>query len=942
MTNLNLIINDYKLILQEKLQCLETQMNLNVFDSLKDILHLMKIKFINIHDGMFTFSIDNLKNDAIYNQDKVLQDKILEFILAQPLTTNSLYNLLLEIDLGNFSKSRIDALSFNSPFTKGIAAILNTKYLRDSDKQFFIEKFSIEYEFNYFKYQFDYATDNGVLIFFKNINFKLINTIDLLLSRYTVNNFKYLRKKGKTSETKLVLFFLLFDKYKLVNIIFSNLVKLISNSHHDPISKTTLCMSMADVLLKSFRYLNVPIPDNLKDFISDDEYQALFHMESVDKAQLGLIVFEFILLKLPDIFISKTITENNMSTTYINFHPDYLDRLYKEGMDVFKLPMVSPPLLWKDNSHGGYYTKVINFFNNKKLDIIHQSPLNSFESKPSSMQYDTINYLNKQAFKINLDVLNFALEEWDKPEGVFAPYNKPIIIETGGFTTKTKKYKDAQSHNSIYWIYRNILNMAILYKNTTFYLPTFMDFRGRVYPYVSYLSYQGNDLARALLMFANTETIQTKGFEYMKLYLATTFGLSSQSFAKRLDWFDANFEEFYDLYYKSPYLFYTKVVSLAKEKFQFLSVFLAILSYVDSKGKALIGLPILFDCSCSGIQHLSALCADISLAKMVNVISSEEEKSDFYSIAANYVMNLLSESKNNVNLSRLNINRTIMKIPVMTIPYNISIHGVGDKLENTLISEKVFENSKCYYKILPQYIIDDQPLVLTGKEFANLTLIIYNSVYNIVPSLKIIIEFLNNLSVLLQKINQPVIWITPSHLTINLSTKKFKSVLTKTKLTPSAKPITISIPIKGMLDKKSIQTSFIPNFIHSLDASNIHILIDILKSNNLSNIPLYTIHDCFATTPNQMENLNSLILMAFIELYFNQNYLVKLYNNIIDQLTSYGYKIKVINGVNYIISPEENLDPIELPIIPTKLLDNWERNKDFFLNNIGKSQYFIS
>lgn len=62
-----------------------------------------------------------------------------------------------------------------------------------------------------------------------------------------------------------------------------------------------------------------------------------------------------------------------------------------------------------------------------------------------------------------------------------------------------------------------------------------MDFRGRVYPYVSYLSYQGNDLARSLLMFAQTETIQTKGFEYMKLYLASSFGLSSKSFTQRLD-----------------------------------------------------------------------------------------------------------------------------------------------------------------------------------------------------------------------------------------------------------------------------------------------------------------------------------------------------------------------------------------------------------------------
>lgn len=159
-------------------------------------------------------------------------------------------------------------------------------------------------------------------------------------------------------------------------------------------------------------------------------------------------------------------------------------------------------------------------------------------------------------------------------------------------------------------------------------------------------------------------------------------------------------------------------------------------------------------------------------------------------------------------------------------------------------------------------------------------------------------------------------------MTINLSTKKFNSVLTKTKLTPNAKPITISIPIKGELDRKSIQKAFIPNFIHSLDASNIHILIDILNSNHLSNTPLYTIHDCFATTPNQMESLNTLILKAFIKLYFDNNYLVKLYNNVIDQLISYGYKIKVINGVNYIIDPEEGLEPIKFPIIPTKLLEN--------------------
>jgi DNA-directed RNA polymerase len=60
---------------------------------------------------------------------------------------------------------------------------------------------------------------------------------------------------------------------------------------------------------------------------------------------------------------------------------------------------------------------------------------------------------------------------------------------------------DILSHNSKYWIYSNILNIALLLKDQTIYFPTFLDFRGRVYPTPNYLSYQGNDLARSLLLF---------------------------------------------------------------------------------------------------------------------------------------------------------------------------------------------------------------------------------------------------------------------------------------------------------------------------------------------------------------------------------------------------------------------------------------------------------
>ena len=180
--------------------------------------------------------------------------------------------------------------------------------------------------------------------------------------------------------------------------------------------------------------------------------------------------------------------------------------------------------------------------------------------------------------------------------------------------------------------------------------------------------------------------------------------------------------------------------------------------------------------------------------------------------------------------------------------------------------------------------------------------------------------------------DKPIIWLTPSHLKINLSSMNYISVRTKTKLFKSANPITISIPGEGY-DFKAIKKGFIANFIHSLDAANIHILILKLKYLNLDHIPLYTIHDCFATTQNNMALLNKVILSAFLELYFDSNYMEKLYKNIIEQICSYGYVITVKEGKKYFIPKGEidSEDLIPLPSIPEELLEKWIENKIIFI-----------
>ena len=128
-----------------------------------------------------------------------------------------------------------------------------------------------------------------------------------------------------------------------------------------------------------------------------------------------------------------------------------------------------------------------------------------------------------------------------------------------------------------------------------------------------------------------------------------------------------------------------------------------------------------------------------------------------------------------------------------------------------------------------------------------------------------------------------------------------------------------------------------PNLIHSLDASNIHLLCNKLSIND-NNINIYTIHDCFASTANEMVLLETYVKEAFIEIYFKEgNYLEKMHNHLIDQIKSFKYPIIIKNDQEFL---KINNDEILIPNIPESFISNKLMNT--FIDGIKKSRYFIS
>jgi len=189
--------------------------------------------------------------------------------------------------------------------------------------------------------------------------------------------------------------------------------------------------------------------------------------------------------------------------------------------------MIVEPLEWSIENYkvlsapralreeGGYITSEMRRIINKEGIFIKQNFKNEDKicscscscscSVVSNIQVDTINYLNKQKFRINKEMLEFLLLEFNNEEESIIFKNKNKLHPLTDSLNKLDGHKDKDadlkkeilSHNSLYYLYRNVLELGVTFKDIHFYLPTFMDFRGRVYSYVHYLSSQGVDVAQS-------------------------------------------------------------------------------------------------------------------------------------------------------------------------------------------------------------------------------------------------------------------------------------------------------------------------------------------------------------------------------------------------------------------------------------------------------------
>ncbi|KAF5184765.1 hypothetical protein FRX31_025649 [Thalictrum thalictroides] len=332
------------------------------------------------------------------------------------------------------------------------------------------------------------------------------------------------------------------------------------------------------------------------------------------------------------------------------------------------LPMVCKPLNWEHITEkefffdfeekskpfmlsdmvGGYLScpnlDIYNCFNfkssldNSRFSLLSSRNLNNFNIELDGSKYkemcDILNGLQKQGFKINKNILEFIKNNRAtlEKEGLLMPgilahvnlkkaydltrksfflnkdidnvYSLDVLLKELANRVQTARYEDL------------IIRLASAYEDFVFYLPAFMDFRGRIYR-SGILHFHERDLAKSLIVFANNHQEESNlsakdivassaAFKYKKFYL---YDDALQWYKEKQSLINASDES---------------LISFAKEAsdpFQFIA---KVLCY--DRVQEYNRVPITQDAAASAYQIMSYLLLNEEMARRTNLIPNPDGK----------------------------------------------------------------------------------------------------------------------------------------------------------------------------------------------------------------------------------------------------------------------------------------------------------------------------
>ncbi|XP_066920976.1 DNA-directed RNA polymerase, mitochondrial-like [Clytia hemisphaerica] len=549
----------------------------------------------------------------------------------------------------------------------------------------------------------------------------------------------------------------------------------------------------------------------------------------------------------------------------LKFHPvvgrlfkSYLSQMGELSFESNKLPMLIPPRPWTNPTSGAYML----LHSDLVRTVTGQYKLNQLQSAAEDHQmdkiFDSLNYLGNTAWKINEPILDMMITLYNTTGDIKLDIIGPNLPNIERVNAKRKMtWEERKSRQRKKKLYHELfaLRMDILYKlsvanhfrSETFWIPSNLDFRGRVYPIAPHCSHIGSDISRCLLMFAEGKKLGPNGLNWLKVHLVNIHGqLKKSSLEERINYADQHLEEIFDSADK-PFEG-EKWWQGGSDPWQTLVACIEVTKAIRSGDPEnyISHIPIQQDGSCNGLQHYATLGRDEYGAKQVN-LSPADRPADVYSEVASLVESARQKDADSGVLiaQQLDgkINRKVVKQTVMTVVYGVTF--VGGRLQVEKQLKDIGVESDILFKA-SVYVVQG----------------VFKSLTEIFTTARQIQDWLTISAAQIALTGNCVDWTTPLGLPI---IQPYHRETTENISTPlQIVTTTQSYDYTQIPHLTKQKGGFPPNFVHSLDST--HMMMTSLRCQD-NHLTYASVHDSFWTHAIDVEKMNKYCREEFVALH---------------------------------------------------------------------------
>lgn len=503
---------------------------------------------------------------------------------------------------------------------------------------------------------------------------------------------------------------------------------------------------------------------------------------------------------------------------------EYAHKAMKHGevLRPVKLPMVVPPRKWSSPEDGGYEQGLGDNLVKGASKVAKQS--HGKEVMP--LVYEAINVIQHTPFRVNQDVMKVALAlmETRSPIGDLDVHdekplpNRPPECDMDNLTPEqslirrryymdcTRLCEDNRKISSRRLGVIQTLNLAVKFASEDdlrFFHAAALDFRGRFYTQATGLSHQGSDLQRGLVEFGLGHPVAPRS-EAMNAWLrhgAAVFGKKGTLEERATHMASMIRSGEIDAIAKAP-LDTVHLWGKADEPFSYLAWCLDMPKVRAGKPSHLM---VAVDGSCNGLQVLSLLLRDEVGAQAVNVLPSDRP-SDIYQLVADRTMERIREAalvgeQYADGWLRTGISRSMVKRPVMCLPYSISQRSAMMYLKDAYL-----ENHR------------DGPWVDPSKPCGFLIRKVWPSITEIVLKGSEFLDWAKVAGKVIMDAGIHPMWVTPDGFTVQQSYWSYEPSKVKTTLGKVSHIWQIRNKT-ARIDRRKNISGLVPNLVHSLDAT---------------------------------------------------------------------------------------------------------------------------